>query len=175
VVFLADLDQEPASRWRGLLLGVAIALPVTLVFGSWLLPRLRAAIVNAATDHDAHARERGEYMDGLCNSALVVSRDERLCGCVLGTEYPGMDCMDRFNEWLTDRQAERCEEQATFEASISFCTCVQTLVEANATPRVNSTDSTSKAQGFPRCMGLEDRLDYPALDKLAPAFAEDAG
>ena len=29
-----------------------------------------------------------------------------------------------------------------------------------------------KSEGYARCEGLEDRLDFPSLEKLAPSFRE---
>jgi hypothetical protein len=170
VVFLADLDQEPYSRKRGLLIGAAIAIPVTLAVGVFVLPRIRAAIINAAADHDARARERDAYMQALCTEALVVDRDEDTCKCILGTEYPSMDCMSGFNVWLVDRQVERCADEAVFNQSVAFCTCVRTLGEQFAAEPDPNAARVIKSEGYPRCEGLDDALEYPALEQLAPSF-----
>lgn len=172
MVFLADLDYKPEPRWKGLLIGASIALPVTLLFGSWALPRLRAAIINAATMHDTHARERDGYMGELCTTALVIERDEKVCGCILGAQTPSMDCMDSFLVWLTDRQVERCEDPATFDQALSFCSCVQALSEESEKVSEERAARRVKFRGYPRCLSLEDRLDYPLLETLAPSFVE---
>ena len=172
MVFLADLDDKPEPRWKGLLIGVAIALPLTLVLGAWALPRLRAAIINAATLHDSHARERDAYMGQLCTTALVIERDEKVCGCILGAQTPSMDCMDSFFVWLTDRQVERCEDPATFDQAVSFCSCVRTLREESEKVSEDNGARRVKFQGYPRCLSLEDKLDYPRLETLAPSFRD---
>ena len=170
MVFLADLDQEPYSRRRGLLIGVAIALPLSLLIGAFGLPRLRAAIINAAADHDARAAERDAYMDALCTQALNVDRDEDACKCILGTDYPSLDCAAPFNVWLTDRQVERCEDQAVFDQAVGFCTCVQTLDENFKAESDPKAARVIKSEGYTRCEGLPDKLAYPPLDQLAPSF-----
>ena len=171
MVFLADLDQEPYSRKRGLMIGVAIAIPIALLFAAFVLPRLRAAIVNAAADHDARAEARNVYMNRVCSEALVVERDEKMCGCVLGSEYPSIDCISHFNVWATNRQVERCADPATFDAAVSFCTCVQTLEQKSAELADPKAARVLKSEGYPRCVGLEDRLDFPPLEQLASTFA----
>jgi hypothetical protein len=172
VVFLADLDQEPHSRWPGLLLGAAIALPVALAVGAYVLPRLREAIVQAALDHDTHARDRDAYMNQLCTTALVVERDEAVCGCILGAEFPSMDCMDGFFVWLTDRQINRCEESATFDEAVGFCSCVQAVGDASEKAGEGTAADRVKVQGYPRCLTLEDALGFPDLEQLAPTFVD---
>ena len=104
--------------------------------------------------------------------ALVVDRDEDACKCILGTEYPSLDCLAPFAVWLTDRQVERCEDPKTFEASVSFCTCVQTLDEQFDAAAGDPSAPSIKSEGYWRCDALEDRLDLPPLQELAPAFAE---
>lgn len=170
VVFLADLDQEPYSRKRGLVIGAAIAIPVTLAVGVLVLPRIRAAIINAAADHDARARERDSYMLSLCTEALVVERDEDTCKCVLGAEYPSLDCMSGFNVWLVDRQVERCADPGVFDQSVAFCSCVQSLDEKFRAEADPNTARVIKSEGYPRCEGLDDALEYPSLEQLAPSF-----
>ncbi len=175
MVFLADLDQEPYSRKRGLLIGAAIALPLALLFAAFVLPRLRMAIINAAADHDSRARERDAYMNRLCTEALVVDRDEDACKCILGTEYPSMDCLSPFAVWLTDRQVERCDAPEVFDSSVSFCTCVQTLDESSKKEAEPKAARSIKSEGYWRCDALEDRLDLPPLQELAPSFVEATG
>ena len=117
---LADLDDPEPSRARGLVLGLVVMVPLTLGIGYFLLPALRSAIVGGAADLDSRLRREDAYMEAVCGPALVVERDEGLCKCVLGAEYPSLDCHGPFLTWSLDRMGETCADPTTFETALSF-------------------------------------------------------
>lgn len=148
-----------------------MALPVALLFVVFALPRMRGSMMDAAADHDARARDRGGYMQEVCGEGMDLDRDELLCGCVLAVEYPGLDCMDRFREWLVDRQAERCADASVFDAAPGFCTCVQSVNDATA-ELVGDERKRERATAYERCEGLDDVLEPPDLETLLRSFGE---
>lgn len=169
--FLADIDQAPDPRGRRLLVGVAIAVPVCLLLGWLVLPRLRAALMSAAADHDRLARERDAFMGEICGPGMKLSRDEKLCGCVLATEYPGLDCLDRFSQWLTDQQGARCDEPATFDTAPGYCSCVLAVREDSAALD-DEAQLRARGSAFPRCAALPDALGLPELQSLVSSFGD---
>lgn len=167
VAILAHLDDPPRSRWPGILVGLALAVPVGAVIIAWVIPALVNAVLGGARDLDGRLRAEDAYMQALCTTALDPERDEQLCGCVLGTEYPSLDCQLPFRQWTLARQRESCSDAGTFEAAKSFCTCVDVVggkVDA-ATPETRDTE----AAAYENCMALPDALFLPTIDVLAPA------
>lgn len=165
MAILAHLDDPPRSRWPGMLVGLALAIPVGAVFVVWIIPALVDAVLGGARDLDGRLRAEDAYMRALCTEALDPDRDETLCGCALGTEYPSLDCQLPFRQWTLARQHESCSVPATFEAAKSFCSCVDvvaTKVEA-AAPEARDTE----AAAYENCRALPDALFLPTLDVLA--------
>ncbi len=167
--FLADLDEAPRSRGRGMLIGLAIAVPVCLILGAIVLPRVRASVMSGAEAHDKAARERDTYMAAICGEGMDLERDEDLCGCVWATEYPGLDCLDRFDEWLVVQQAQRCGQSSVFDSGPGYCTCTQAVVEQlDALPPEGRL--AEAAAGHRRCAGLDDALPPPPLQSMLRNF-----
>jgi hypothetical protein len=161
---LADLDSPEPRRTPGFLVGLVIAVPVALVLGWVTMPRLVGAIMGGAAAHDERARGAAEYMGTLC-SAPDPTRDGELCGCALGAEFPGMDCMDHFAAWSVERHVEQCADEATQDAALSFCACEeQVFDEMNESP---SERRGIAGKAHPRCRGLEDAIDLPPATDLA--------
>jgi hypothetical protein len=164
---LADLDDPPPSRVRGLALGALLGLPIVAVLAAVGLPALHARVIGEARDFDARLDHEDTYLLGLCSEALVVERDERLCGCVLAAGRPAMDCRTPFLEWSLGRQAERCVEPSLRTAAPGFCACVDTLQEL-VVGAPDETAARRAVQRYPRCAELPDALYLPTLDELAP-------
>lgn len=162
---LAHLDDPPRPRWPGLLVGLAVAVPAAAAFIFWVIPALVSAVLGGARDFDSRLRSEDGYMTALCAGAFDPTRDDALCGCVLGTEYPSLDCQAPFRRWTLERQAEKCSDATTYAAAISFCTCVNTVASkaAAAAPEAQ----TSEIAAYERCMGLPDALYLPTIDALA--------
>lgn len=175
---LADLDDPPKSRWKGIVVGVMIAAPLTFLFGSTVLPPMWQAIVGSSRELDERFAVEANYLNLVCTDAVVLERDENMCACVLGSELPSIDCRPRINAWMLARQVETCALDGAEEAALSFCTCVNAvhglLEELN-----EQTDSDSDAAAaltarreitsrFENCVELEDVLALPELADLTP-------
>jgi hypothetical protein len=159
--FLADLDQPPRSRLPGLVLGLVLALPVAAVFVGWLVPTFVGSILGGAKDLDERLRATDAYMLTLCNAAVVPERDETLCSCVLAMEFPSLDCRAPFNEWAITQQQAACADEVVRGASVSYCTCVDTVAESvDAAP--DEPERRTAAQAYENCEALEDAVPLPA-------------
>lgn len=148
-----------------MLVGLAIAVPAAAVFMFWVIPSLVVAVLGGARDFDSRLRAEDGYMSALCSGSFDPSRDEALCGCVLGTEYPSLDCQAPFRSWTLERQAETCSDPDTHASAVSFCTCVDAVSAkvAAATPEARDAEVAA----YERCMALPDALYLPTLDALA--------
>lgn len=166
--FLADLDQPPKSRLPGMLWGLALALPLVGVFVVWLVPMLVGAILGGARNLDERLRLEDGYMTAVCTAGLDVQRDQALCGCVLGTEYPSLDCQAPFLAWSVDRQAEHCAVPENHAAALSFCTCVDVITEKMAAAGDRDTRER-EAQAYRNCQELPDAVFLPEVGELQPA------
>lgn len=161
---LAHLDDPPRPRWPGILIGLAIALPIAGVFVAWVIPALVDSILGGARDLDSRLRAEDGYMQSLCSEALDEQRDGGLCGCVLGTEYPSLDCQLPFRAWTLARQVEACGDATAREASKSFCACVDVIAQkaASATPE----DRDGEIANYENCRALPDAIYLPSVDAL---------
>jgi hypothetical protein len=160
---LADLDDPRPSRVPGLLIGAAIAIPAGLVFwwvaNTWL-PNL---ILDNAVDYDARLRNEDAYMQAVCAN-MQLPRDESLCECVFAVEYPSLDCRPPFMHWSLERMVETCADPVTFDAALSFCSCVRSLDEQLATVEPDTTEARQIVQSYAGCTELPDALYLPALE-----------
>ena len=167
---LADIDDPPRSRTRDLILGLAVALPVIgLVFG-WLIPAFVGTILGGAAALDDSLRGQETYMQQVCG-APELPRDEALCGCVFSTEFPGLDCQDRFRPWLAARAVDTCADETVASGATSFCVCAQVVREdLNAAEESNDEVATRQAsQGMDRCLALPDALALEAIYAPGPS------
>ncbi|HWB79255.1 MAG TPA: hypothetical protein VG755_30045 [Nannocystaceae bacterium] len=166
MAILAHLDDPPRPRTRGLLIAALVAAPIAGLFLFWLIPTMVAAILGGARDLDSRLRAEDGYMQALCGSeAMNLSRDESLCACVLGTEYPSLDCQAPFRHWTLARQGEACSDPDVHKQSLSFCSCVEavaTKVDA-AKPEARDTEVAA----YENCMVLSDAIYLPTIDALA--------
>ena len=163
---LAHLDDPPRSRTRGLILGVLLALPVAAVFVVWVIPTLVDAVMSGARDHDVRLRAEDSYMTALCGSeAFDLERDESLCGCVLGTDYPSLDCQFSFKHWTVARQADFCSVDENRGGALSFCACVDAVAGKVAAAAAEARDAEVVA--YERCMQLPDAAFLPTIEALA--------
>lgn len=165
---LADLDDPPASRAPGLVLGFVVGLALTAVLVLWLLPSVVGIVLGGARDLDEKLGEQDAFMQAVCTEALVLERDETLCQCVLATEDPALDCQDPWRRWLLVQQGARCAEEATREEARSYCACVET-VAASVAESDDDDERRRRAQAYERCTPLPDALDLPPLATLMPA------
>lgn len=165
---LADIDDPPRSRMRGLLVGVLVAVPVAGLVLGVLMPSLVNAVLGGAQSIDDRARMEGAYMQAVCTQTMELPRDESLCECVLATEFPALDCQAPFIAWSVDRQGEHCAVPENEKAALSFCTCVKTVSELMAA--APDEDAVIKAaQAYPNCQALPDAVYLPTIDELAGA------
>jgi hypothetical protein len=165
---LADLDDPPKSRWPGMLLGLALALPLVGAFVVWLLPMLVGAILGGAESIDERLRLEDGYMTAVCTTVLDVERDQALCGCVLGTEFPSLDCQAPFLAWSVERQAEHCAVPDNHAAALSFCSCVDVITEKMAAAPDRDA-AVLEAQAYRNCQALPDAVYLPDVEALVPA------
>lgn len=167
---LAHLDDPPRPRTRGLLIGVVLALPVAALFVLWVIPTLVDAVMGGARDHDARLRAEDSYMKALCGGeAFSLERDEALCGCVLGTDYPSLDCQFTFKHWTVARQGDHCSVPENRQRSLSFCSCVDAV--AAKVEAAEDYERDAEVSAYERCMVLPDAVFLPTLDALAQPSA----
>jgi hypothetical protein len=165
---LADLDDPRPSRARPLLLAALVVAPLTAGTGYVLLPTMRASIVGGAAEFDDRLRLEDSYLEQICAEAMDLERDESLCKCVLAMEFPSLDCRGPFLAWSLDRMVEACSAEATHEASLSFCSCVDAVDEQReAAP--DEAEGRRAAQRYERCTELDDALYLPTVEVLAAA------
>jgi hypothetical protein len=165
MAILAHLDDPPRPRWPGILIGLALALPVGAVMAIWVIPALVDAVLGGARDLDGRLRAEDAYMRALCTEAVDPARDQGLCGCALGTDYPSLDCQLQFRQWTLARQAEACSEPTTFEAAKSFCSCVDVVARKVEAAAADARDS--EAAAYENCRALPDALFLPTIEQLA--------
>lgn len=165
MAILAHLDDPPRPRWPGIVVGLALAVPVGAAIVLWVIPALLNAVLGGARDLDGRLRAEDGYMKGVCTEALDPDRDEQLCGCVLGTEYPSLDCQLPFRRWTLARQGETCADPQTHEAAKSFCTSVAAVPQKVAAAVPEARDGAAAA--YENCMALPDALYLPTLDVLS--------
>lgn len=165
---LADIDDPPKSRARGLLLAFLIATPIAGVFALWVIPTFVGSIVSGARDLDDRLRANDAYVQEVCNTAYDGARDEALCGCVWAMEFPSLDCRPQVNRWSLARQREACADETLHDASLQFCTCVEAVSEKIET--VPSDDEKgAESLAYERCESLEDALELPSVVALGAA------
>jgi len=167
MAILAHLDDPPRSRWPGMIVGLALAVPFGAAIVVWVIPWLVGAILGGARDLDSRLRAEDGYMKALCNEAFEPMRDDTICGCVLGTEVPSLDCQLAFRMWTLERQRETCSDAATHEAAKSFCTCVDTVADKVDTAAPEARDA--EAAAYENCMALPDALYLPTIEMLTPS------
>lgn len=165
MAILAHLDDPPRPRWPGILIGLALALPIGAAMALWVIPALVDAVLGGARDLDGRLRAEDGYMRALCTEALDPDRDQSLCGCALGTDYPSLDCQLPFRQWTLARQAEACSDPATFDAAKSFCSCVDVVATKVGEAAADARDS--EAAAYENCRALPDALFLPTVESLA--------
>lgn len=165
---LADLDDPPRSRTRDLLLGALLGLPIVGLVAWLLLPSLAAMVQGGADQYDQRLRAEDAYMQALCGEAMVLPRDEELCGCVFAVEFPSLDCRGSFLAWSLQRHLLACEDPDTRRASLAFCSCVDT-VQARVAGAPDPTLARAEAQRVGKCIELDDAFPLPEVAALAPA------
>jgi hypothetical protein len=165
---MADIDDPPKSRWRGILLGLLVASPLGLGLGLVFLPSLYGQIMGGIGAFDAQLRVDDEFMKTLCVDALDVDRDEALCGCAIPAEFPSLDCQSQFSSWMLLEQHRRCASEHTRQEAIGFCACVDTLAEqvTAATESGDSKAARMAGQRYRACAALDDALARPTIESL---------
>lgn len=164
---LADLDDPPRSRTRDLLLGFLVGLPVVGLVAWFLLPGLAGMIQGNASSYDQRLRAEDAYMQALCTQAMELPRDEELCQCVLAIEFPSLDCRDPFLAWSLARHHEACADVAARRASLTFCSCVDT-VHQRAAAAEGPDAARVEAQRVGKCLELPDAFPLPQIEALLP-------
>jgi hypothetical protein len=163
---LADIDDPPRSRTRGLLMGILVALPLAGLVVGVLMPTLVDALRSGARSFDDRTRLEDAYMQAVCTQAIALPRDEQLCECVLATEYASLDCQASFLAWSVARQQEHCATPDHEKAALSFCTCVTTVAERMAAAP-DEEASVMAAQNYRNCQELPDAVYLPTVEELS--------
>lgn len=164
--FLADVEQPPRSRLPGLIVGFVVAIPLVGMVVGWLVPAAIGAILGGAQELDARLRATDAYLTELCSGAMEPGRDEELCGCVLAVEFPSLDCRAAFNEWAIAQQSAACTVEETRQASLSYCTCVETVAERTAAIE-DAGERRREAATYENCESLEDAVPLPPVETEA--------
>lgn len=165
---LADLDQPVRSRTRDLLIGALCGLPVVAVLAWLLLPSLMGSLVGSAGDYDQRLRAEDTYMQAVCSQTYEPARDEQLCTCVLAVEFPALDCRQPFLRWSLERHHEACADAEVRKASLSFCSCIDTLGGRIAEAELAGESIGADLQRVGKCLELPDAFPLPDLLALAP-------
>lgn len=166
---LADIEDPPRSRVPGMILGVILAAPIVAAFAVWVIPGFVGAILGGASDLDERLRATDSFMRELCAGQLDQERDEDLCGCVWGVEFPSLDCRPHFNAWAADLQRARCDEGLR-EDALSYCSCVDAIVDKMSAAGNDPAARRSAANAYENCEGLEDAVSLPTPAELAPPY-----
>jgi hypothetical protein len=162
---LADIDDPPRSRTPGLLVGILVALPFGALVLGVVIPALVSALLGGAKEIDDQLRQEDAYMQAVCTQAISLPRDQALCECALAVEFPALDCQAPFLTWSVARQAEHCAAPEHQKASLSFCTCVQTVAERME--QAEDEDASFKAaQAYRNCQQLPDAVYLPTVEEL---------
>ncbi len=167
---LADIEDPPRSRVPGLILGAVLALPLVGVIAYFVIPTFVGVILGGAKDLDARLRATDGYMKELCAGQIDMDRDEGLCGCVIGVEFPSLDCRPHFNAWAADVQAVPCGDEDTRKASLSYCTCVDAIGDKMAAAGDDVAAVRSAANAYENCEALPDAFELPPASTLAPPY-----
>lgn len=164
---LADIDDPPRSRTRGMLVGILVALPIAGVLVGVLVPNLVNALLGGAQRFDERLRQEDAYMQAVCTQVMALPRDEALCECALAVEFPALDCQAPFLAWSVQRQLEHCATPENEKAALSFCTCVTTVAERVAERADDEDASFAAAQAYRNCQELPDAVYLPTIETLA--------
>lgn len=162
---LADIDDPPRSRTRGLLVGILVALPFAALLVGVVVPTLVNALLGGAQSFDDRLRQEDAYMRAVCTQALSLPRDEELCECVLAVEFPALDCQAPFLAWSVAQQQAHCAVPDNQKASLSFCTCVSTVAE-RMEQAPDEQASQKAAQAYRNCQELPDAVYLPTVEAL---------
>jgi hypothetical protein len=165
---MADIEDPPKPRWRGILLGLLVSAPLGLGLAFGFLPTLYGQVMGGIGAFDTQLRIDDEYMKTLCLDALDVDRDESLCGCAIPAEFPSLDCQSHFSSWMLFEQHRRCAREDTRRDAVGFCACVDTLATqvANANDANDTKAARIAAQRYRACAGLKDALERPSIESL---------
>ncbi len=163
---LADIDDPRPSRARGFLIGAAVAIPLGLAFWWFAADWLPKLILGNAVEYDQRLRQEDAYMQSVCAN-MQLPRDEGLCECVLATEYPSLDCRLPFMHWSLERMVETCADEAAYQESLKFCSCVRALDEQLETLAPDSKEARQTVQNYAGCTELSDARFLPSVDELA--------
>lgn len=163
---LADIEDPPRSRTRELVVGILVALPVAGLLIGLVVPALVEALLGGARSFDDRARQEDAYMRAVCTQAMSLPRDEALCECVLAVEYPALDCQAPFLAWSVQQQQAHCAPPEAKKASLSFCTCVETVAERMAEAE-DEREQEQAAQAYRNCQELPDAVYLPTIEALA--------
>jgi len=169
---LAEIDDPPRSRTRGMIVGIVLALPFAVALGGWFLPMLVEAVLGGSQTHDDRVALETGYMDAVCTQAMALPRDEALCECVLATEYAGKDCQAPFMAWSVALQQQHCAEPDNKKASLSFCTCVETVAE-NMAAAPDEAGAQQAADNYRNCQTLADAVYLPTIEELGEELGEE--
>lgn len=170
---LADIEDPPRSRVRGMLIGLLFAAPVAAVFLVWVIPTLVQAVLGGAQSADERLRMEDAYMRGVCSSAFDMERDEDLCGCVLATEYPALDCQGAFLEWSVTQQQAYCAVEEQEKDALAFCSCVD-AVAANMDKAESEDGRSQAATAYRNCQELDGAVFLPEIEALASESSSQA-
>lgn len=170
---LADLDDPPRPRWRGLLVGVVVALPLAGVLVGVLMPSFVSALLGGAQRYDERLRMEAAYMQAVCTQ-MELPRDESLCECVLAGEYPAIDCQGPFLAWSVARQQDHCAVAENNSASLSFCACVNEVGKRMGEAE-DEDGSERAAQAYRNCQELPDAVYLPTIEELGEELGEVSG
>ena len=163
---LADIDDPPRSRTKGIVVGLLVALPIAGLVLGVLMPTLVSALLGGARSFDDRARQEDAYMRAVCTQIMALPRDEQLCECVLATEHPALDCQAPFLAWSVAQQQAYCAPPENEKAALSFCTCVKTVAERIAAAP-DEDAGIKAAQAYRNCQELPDAVYLPAIEELA--------
>lgn len=169
---LADLDDPPRARWRGVVVGILLAAPLVLAIGWALLPLVHRSVRGGAEEFDARLRQEDAYMHAVCQQALSLPRDERLCACALAAEFPSLDCRARFTLWTVERQVEQCAAPLIRRDAPDFCRCVDDVnraIQAASLQNVAPDHQVRTRQagaGYVRCTNIVPALYLPGIAEL---------
>lgn len=160
-----ELENPPKSRRRDLVIGAILGIVLSGALVWIILPALTGIIVGSSKAFDRDLRQKDAYMQAICTDVIDVDRDQNLCGCVLATEVPSLDCQTNFLHWSLERYIEACSAPETGKQSLTFCSCLTTIEEQLKTAQQPEQNRQTLEKLY-RCMELDDAFALPSIEEL---------
>lgn len=148
-------DERPPTRWQGLVLGLALALPLAVIVFGVLVPRLVGTILGGAHDLDEQLQRRSAYISVVCNGSNPPTE---LCGCASQVAFASLQCRTTFYRWALEQHHQQCAFAGSGHA-VAFCACID-QIHTNL-EHAKSGEQPRILGAYEACAELDDALELP--------------